>query len=345
MGDIAFNIVKEVNLNKTINLDIFKEVNVNVDNPDQLATAEADAEAFGSNALAEADVYTFVTESEAFAYSESTAALDLQDTSEVTFFIEGSLGEGENLLSGGSFTGTITEVGFNETGSGTIVDVGITFFDSAGEPFKAEPCTCPEEDDVEFLHDISTEEMEAWWDLEILLNEDESGDNGFEKIEILFDGDLESNEIDFTEGILTTNEKLGESLEVTDARIEPIPEEELGSIGDLVFLDSNGDGINNDGLGGLPEVEVELGGPVSKKTTTNSQGLYLFDNLPSGTYEVTFDLSDIDFGGSNVGAFTQGPDSQVMLSEFRQIATADNINLAPGEENLNIDAGVEVIGV
>ena len=60
MGDIAFNIFKDVNLNKVVNLDIDKTVEVNVNNPDQLATAEADAEAFGPFALAEVDAYTYV---------------------------------------------------------------------------------------------------------------------------------------------------------------------------------------------------------------------------------------------------------------------------------------------
>ncbi len=76
-GDIEFNIAKDVNLNKIVTLDILKTVNVDVNNPDQLATAEADAEAFGPNALAETDAYTYVTANEAFSYSESTAALDL----------------------------------------------------------------------------------------------------------------------------------------------------------------------------------------------------------------------------------------------------------------------------
>ena len=76
-GDIAFNIFKDVNLNKTVTLNITKTVDVNVNNPDQLATAEADAEAFGPNALAEVDAYTFVTPNEAFAYAQSAAALDL----------------------------------------------------------------------------------------------------------------------------------------------------------------------------------------------------------------------------------------------------------------------------
>ena len=60
MGNLAFDISKIVDLNKVVTLDIDKNVDVIVDNPDILATAEADAEAFGSNALAEVDAFTYV---------------------------------------------------------------------------------------------------------------------------------------------------------------------------------------------------------------------------------------------------------------------------------------------
>ena len=60
MGDIAFNIIKDVDLNKVVNLDIDKDIDVNVNIDDLLATAEADAEAFGEFALAEVDAYTYV---------------------------------------------------------------------------------------------------------------------------------------------------------------------------------------------------------------------------------------------------------------------------------------------
>ena len=64
MGDFNISVFKDVNLNKQVTLDVDKNVNVDVDNNDILATAEADAEAFGSeNALAEVDTYTFVNES------------------------------------------------------------------------------------------------------------------------------------------------------------------------------------------------------------------------------------------------------------------------------------------
>ena len=78
-GDITFNITKVVNLDKDVTLDINKNVDVNVNIDDLLATAEADAEAFGEFALAEVDAYTYVNQenNEAFAYAESTAAIDL----------------------------------------------------------------------------------------------------------------------------------------------------------------------------------------------------------------------------------------------------------------------------
>ncbi len=76
-GDIAFTIQKDVYLDKVVTLDIDKYVDVDVNIYDQLATSEADAEAFGKYALAEVDAYTYVTEYEAFAYAESSAALDL----------------------------------------------------------------------------------------------------------------------------------------------------------------------------------------------------------------------------------------------------------------------------
>jgi hypothetical protein len=64
MGNISFDITKNVDLNKNVNLDIDKDVNANVVNQDILATAESDAEAFGTYALAETDAFTYVNEGE-----------------------------------------------------------------------------------------------------------------------------------------------------------------------------------------------------------------------------------------------------------------------------------------
>lgn len=81
-GNINFSINKVVTLDKTVTLNITKNVTTVVDIDDLLATAEADAEAFGKYALAETDAFTYVNENpaegegEAFSYAESTAAID-----------------------------------------------------------------------------------------------------------------------------------------------------------------------------------------------------------------------------------------------------------------------------
>ncbi|MBT8207783.1 MAG: DUF11 domain-containing protein [Acidimicrobiia bacterium] len=66
----------------------------------------------------------------------------------------------------------------------------------------------------------------------------------------------------------------------------------LASIGDFVWLDDDGDGVQDPGELGIPGVVVEIDGvdgPMS--TTTDADGMYLFDNLSGGDYTVTVDQS------------------------------------------------------
>ena len=60
-----------------------------------------------------------------------------------------------------------------------------------------------------------------------------------------------------------------------------------GSIGDLIFQDTNGDG-DPTGDSGLPGVTVSLmrDGKVIQTTVTDKDGLYKFDKLPAGKYVV-----------------------------------------------------------
>jgi len=60
-----------------------------------------------------------------------------------------------------------------------------------------------------------------------------------------------------------------------------------GSIGDYVWEDENGDGIQDASEVGIAGITVTLSGPVNATTTTDGSGGYLFSNLPAGTYTVT----------------------------------------------------------
>ncbi len=63
------------------------------------------------------------------------------------------------------------------------------------------------------------------------------------------------------------------------------------SLGDYVWLDTDGDGVQDPDEQGMAGITVELysgscSGPPLAVTTTDEQGHYRFDNLPPGTYGV-----------------------------------------------------------
>jgi protocatechuate 3,4-dioxygenase beta subunit len=121
----------------------------------------------------------------------------------------------------------------------------------------------------------------------------------------------------------------------------------LASLGDRVFLDTNANGIQDAGEGGVPGVTVKLldgaGNPVidpvtglPRTTTTDGNGNYLFTNLPVGSYQVEFvppagySISPKDQGGNDA------TDSDVDPTTRRTPV----VTLAPGENNLTLDAGL-----
>lgn len=73
---------------------------------------------------------------------------------------------------------------------------------------------------------------------------------------------------------------------------------QTASIGDLVWRDSDADGLYEPAMGELPigGVTVELydaGGALVATTTTNAEGLYLFEGLMPGTYTVVIAASNL----------------------------------------------------
>ena len=107
-----------------------------------------------------------------------------------------------------------------------------------------------------------------------------------------------------------------------------------GSIGNFVWADYNGNGIQNAGEPGLEGVVVTLTFPSGQSisTTTDPNGNYLFSNLPAGTYNVNFT--------SPIGA-TPSPASQGTDNTKDSDPVADNVTvvLASGQNRSDIDAG------
>ncbi len=120
---------------------------------------------------------------------------------------------------------------------------------------------------------------------------------------------------------------------------------ETGSIGDLVWNDVNRDGIQDPGEPGIEGVVVELCDDpqcMPFMTATDVNGLYEFDDLLAGTYWVKIASGNFMPGGSLENTVTsplnQGGDD-ARDSDGDVIEHEAVVNLAPGEDNADVDFG------
>ena len=77
------------------------------------------------------------------------------------------------------------------------------------------------------------------------------------------------------------------------------PTSQTGSIGDRVWKDTDGDGVQDSGEAGISGVSVQLqnsSGTILATQTTNSSGNYLFSGLAAGTYKVKVVSSTLPSG-------------------------------------------------
>ncbi|XCN73970.1 MAG: SdrD B-like domain-containing protein [Candidatus Electrothrix aestuarii] len=80
----------------------------------------------------------------------------------------------------------------------------------------------------------------------------------------------------------------GQTILTADFGYE-FPETGTSDIGDLVWIDADGDGIQDEGENGIPGVTIALkdsDGKIIAVDVTDSDGNYLFPDLPQGTYTV-----------------------------------------------------------
>jgi hypothetical protein len=113
------------------------------------------------------------------------------------------------------------------------------------------------------------------------------------------------------------------------------------SIGDFVWNDLNGNGLQDAGEPGIPNVTVQLlgsdGTTVLGTTTTDGSGNYSFTNLFAGTYTVQFTASaGFTFTTKNAGS------DATIDSNANLTGMTDAITLAAGATDNTIDAGLKL---
>jgi SdrD B-like domain/Secretion system C-terminal sorting domain len=119
----------------------------------------------------------------------------------------------------------------------------------------------------------------------------------------------------------------------------------LSSIGDKVWYDTNGDGIQDAGEAGVAGVTVTLyddvTGNILAVTTTDATGKYIFNNLPNGNYQVGFTplpgtILTQNNGGTTPGNATTNSDADPVWGRTGTITIA-----AAGTVITGIDAGLK----
>ncbi len=112
-------------------------------------------------------------------------------------------------------------------------------------------------------------------------------------------------------------------------------------VGDFVWNDINGNGIQDQGEPGIPGVQITLTGtktdgtPVSMQTTTDANGAYVFDGLMPGTYKMTY-VSAANFTPTVPNAGLSDATDSDMDPNTNMSPT---FNLGQNENNPTIDAG------
>jgi len=122
------------------------------------------------------------------------------------------------------------------------------------------------------------------------------------------------------------------------------------TIGDRIWLDANGDGVQDGGESGIPGVTVNLvnaGGVIIATTTTDANGVYLFSGVPDGTYG-PYTVRVTDVGNVLAGRTQTGDPDSTMDGATEVIVNGGAVTsvggIACSNCNLSADFGYQPSG-
>jgi uncharacterized repeat protein (TIGR01451 family) len=123
------------------------------------------------------------------------------------------------------------------------------------------------------------------------------------------------------------------------------------NIGDRVWMDENGDGIQNDNEPGVEGVLVELYNADSHliaSTVTDAQGHFMFTVVAHGEHFLKFSHSNTEYDFTFFRA-TYDPGLDNDVNNANGLGTTPDFMITPGSDNMDIDAGyyqcVEIKGM
>lgn len=119
----------------------------------------------------------------------------------------------------------------------------------------------------------------------------------------------------------------------------------LAVIGDFVWEDANCDGVQEpNAAGGLAGITVRLftgAGALVATTTTDADGIYLFENLDPGDYFVEFEKpADFTYSPVRQGQNIELDSDAVPVSQGSNIARTETTTLVENESDRSWDAGL-----
>ena len=134
----------------------------------------------------------------------------------------------------------------------------------------------------------------------------------------------------------------GDNNPTIDAGLFTLPPPPVAALGDLVFLDANGNGIQDAGEKGIAGVTVTLfdgtGKQVGTLATTDANGLYSFTGLTPGDYSVQF--TPPAGSGLVFSPPLQGTDTAKDSNADTTTGKTAVVTLNAGDNNVTIDAGL-----
>jgi len=241
-------------------------------------------------------------------------------------------GQNSEVNFGNFELGQITACKYNDLDGDGVKDVGEPGI--AGVTMTLEKWVCRESDGFfDMLFDFINGPVCGWETIEVGNTEE----GGCYKFSNLTAGDYRVGEF-VPDGYYNTSPAISDTITVQSGTNETVNflNARYGSIGDFVWEDLNGNGLQDDGATGIAGVTVNLylddgdgvfepgtdDGLVGTKTTDGVGGSYLFENLVAGHYWVDIDETTVPAGYS----LTTANDPMLVI-------------LAPGENELGADFG------